>query len=126
MRYCGISCLAGYRLVTARRMSATWAALLALGIATVGLGLLGATVASDVDLRVFRHGSVARRARGAARAMGVDNRKLLHLLPWPFLRHQSLLEVFADDWARLAECTLRRDASPHRVHGRRGAGFHHW
>jgi NitT/TauT family transport system permease protein len=85
------------------------AALLALGMATVGLGLSGATVASVfVDLpRLFRTGPWLVVLAVLLGLWELVTAKL-DLLPRPFFATpQSLLEVFADDWARLAECTLR-------------------
>ena len=83
------------------------AALLALGMATVGLGLLAATVASVfVDLpRLFRTGPWLVALALLLGLWELVTAKL-DLLPRPFFATpQSLLEVFADDWARLAECT---------------------
>jgi NitT/TauT family transport system permease protein len=85
------------------------AALLALGMATVGLGLLGATIASVfIDLpRLFRTGPwlvVLALLLGLWELVTAK----LDLLPRPFFATpQALLEVFVDDWARLAECTWR-------------------
>jgi NitT/TauT family transport system permease protein len=110
VRYNGIACLARYRLAyRAVAGDVGPAALLALGMATVGLGLLGATVASVfVDLpRLFRTGPWLVALALLLGLWELVTAKL-DLLPRPFFATpQSLLEVFADDWARLAECTLR-------------------
>ena len=111
---CGI--VASVAWLVAAWLTARWpdvgdvgpAALLAFGMAAVGLGLSAATVASAiVDFpRLFRTGPWL-----AALALLLGLWELatakLDLLPRPFFAPpQSLLEVFADDWARLAECTL--------------------
>jgi NitT/TauT family transport system permease protein len=85
------------------------ATLLALVMATVGLGLSGATVASlFMDLpRLFRSGPWLI-ALALLLGMWELVTAKLDLLPRPFFATpQSLLEVYAEDWARLAECTLR-------------------
>jgi NitT/TauT family transport system permease protein len=85
------------------------AGLLAACMATVGLGLAGAAVASIyVDLpRLLRAG---RWLVALALLLGLWElvTAKLDLLPRPFFATpQALLEVYADDWARLGECTLR-------------------
>ncbi len=83
--------------------------LLAIGMAAVGLGVSAATVASAfVDLpRLVRTGPwlvVLALLLGVWELVTAK----LDLLPRPFFATpQSLLEVFADDWPRLADCTLR-------------------
>jgi len=85
------------------------AGLLAACMATVGLALTAASVASV-------YVALARLARAGpwliALALLLGLWELvtakLDLLPRPFFATpQSLLEVYADDWARLGECTLR-------------------
>jgi NitT/TauT family transport system permease protein len=78
-------------------------------MATVGLVLCGATVASlFVDLpRLFRSGPWLI-ALALLLGMWESVTAKLNLLPRPFfVTPQSLLEVYADDWVRLGECTLR-------------------
>ena len=85
------------------------AGLLAGCMAAIGLGLLGATVASvAVDLpRLFRTGPWLVALALLFGLWELVTAKL-DLLPRPFFATpQSLLEVYADDWLRLGECMLR-------------------
>ena len=83
--------------------------LLAGCMAALGLGLLGATLASSrVALpRLFRAGPWLVTLALLLGLWEVASAKLA-LLPRPFFAApQSILEVYADDWARLGESTLR-------------------
>jgi len=82
--------------------------LLATALAAFGIALLGATVASVcIDLpRLHRAGPWLIALPLLLGAWELASAKL-NLLPRPFFAApQSLLEVYADDWARLAESTL--------------------
>lgn len=84
------------------------AALLAVCTASVGIGLLGATVASSwVDLpRLFRAGPWLVALALLLGVWEVASAKL-DLLPRPFFATpQSILEVYTDDWPRLGESTV--------------------
>jgi NitT/TauT family transport system permease protein len=85
------------------------AVLLAGCMATVGLGLLAATVASAfVDLPRFVRAGPRLIALALLLGLWELVTAKLDLLPRPFFATpQSLLEVYADDWARLGECTAR-------------------
>ncbi len=80
---------------------------LAGGMATIGIVLIGATIASRyVDLpRLFRSGPWLV-ALGLLFGLWELASAKLNLLPRPFFAApQSLLEVYTDDWLRLADST---------------------
>lgn len=82
-------------------------ALLASGMAAIGLALLGATVAS-VFIDYPRLVQTGPWMVALALLLGLWElvTSKLDLLPRPFFATpQSLLEVFVDDWGRLADCT---------------------
>jgi NitT/TauT family transport system permease protein len=83
--------------------------LLAACMATVGVGLSGASVA-NIHVGLPRLVRVGPWLIALALLLGLWElvTAKLNLLPRPFFATpQSLLEVYADDWARLGECTLR-------------------